>query len=44
MRHGITVQTVPPYLSAGDSTDEVLNAHPNLGREDVPVCFEYAHG
>jgi len=30
------------YLSEGDSTDEVLNAHPNLSREDVLACFGYA--
>ena len=38
----ITVQTVLSYLSAGDSVDEVLRAHPALSREDVLACIEYA--
>jgi uncharacterized protein (DUF433 family) len=38
----ITVQTVLSYLSAGDTVDEVLRAHPNLSREDVLACLEYA--
>lgn len=38
----ITVQTVLSYLSAGDSIDEVLQAHPALSREDVLACLNYA--
>ena len=38
----ITVQTVLSYLTAGDSVDEVLKAHPRLTREDVLACLEYA--
>ena len=38
----ITVQTVLSYLSAGDSADDVLRAHPRLSREDVLACLEYA--
>lgn len=38
----ITVQTVLGYLSAGDSLEEVLQAHPSLTREDVLACLEYA--
>jgi uncharacterized protein (DUF433 family) len=38
----ITVQTVLSYLSAGDSTDDVMHAHPRLSREDVLACLEYA--
>lgn len=38
----ITVQTVLSYLSAGDSVDELLRAHPRLTREDVLACLEYA--
>ncbi len=38
----ITVQTVLSYLSAGDGIDEVLKAHPQLQREDVLACLEYA--
>jgi uncharacterized protein (DUF433 family) len=38
----ITVQTVLSYLSAGDSIDDVLQAHPRLTREDVLACLDYA--
>lgn len=38
----ITVQTVLSYLSAGDTVDEVLVAHPRLTREDVLACLAYA--
>ena len=29
------VQTILSYMSAGDDFDDVLQAHPQLGREDV---------
>ena len=38
----ITVETVLSYLSAGDSINEVLEAHPNLSKEDVLACLEFA--
>ncbi|MCX6864681.1 MAG: DUF433 domain-containing protein [Verrucomicrobia bacterium] len=38
----ITVDTVLGYLSAGDSVDEVLQAHPRLERADVLACIDYA--
>ena len=38
----ITVQTVLSYLSAGDAVEDVLAAHPQLRREDVLACLEYA--
>jgi uncharacterized protein (DUF433 family) len=38
----ITVQTILGYLSAGDSVDDVLVAHPNLTRADVLACLDYA--
>jgi uncharacterized protein (DUF433 family) len=38
----ITVQTVLSYLSAGDSVDDVLTAHPQLERDDVLACLAYA--
>jgi uncharacterized protein (DUF433 family) len=38
----ITVQTVLSHLSAGDSTEEVLEAFPQLCREDVLACLGYA--
>ena len=38
----VTVQTVLGYLSAGDSIEDVLAAHPSLSREDVLACLDYA--
>jgi len=38
----ITVQTVLSHLSAGDSTEDVLEAFPSLSREDVLACLAYA--
>jgi uncharacterized protein (DUF433 family) len=38
----ITVETVIGYLSAGDSISDVLEAHPNLSKEDVLACLEFA--
>ncbi len=38
----ITVQTVLSYLSAGDTVEDVLRAHPRLSREDVLACLDYA--
>jgi uncharacterized protein (DUF433 family) len=38
----VPVQTVLSYLSAGDSIDDVLEAHPRLSREDVLACLAYA--
>jgi uncharacterized protein (DUF433 family) len=42
--HGtrITVDTVLSYLSAGDSVEDVLEAHPRLTKEDVLSCIDYA--
>jgi uncharacterized protein (DUF433 family) len=38
----ITVDTVLGYLGAGDSVEDVLEAHPRLLREDVLACIDYA--
>ena len=38
----ITVDTVLAYLSAGDSVEDVQQAHPRLKREDVLACIDYA--
>jgi uncharacterized protein (DUF433 family) len=38
----ITVDTVLGYLGAGDSVEDVLEAHPHLLREDVLACIDYA--
>jgi len=38
----ITVDTILGYLSAGDTVDDVLLAHPSLKQADVLACIEYA--
>lgn len=38
----ITVETILGYLSAGDSADDVLQAHPGLEMADVLACIDYA--
>jgi hypothetical protein len=38
----ITVETILGYLSAGDSINDVLEAHPNLTKEDVLACLGFA--
>ncbi len=38
----ITVQTVLSHMSAGDSTEDILEAFPKLTREDVLACLAYA--
>lgn len=38
----ITAQTVLEFLAAGDSVDDVLEEYPDLKREDVRACLEYA--
>lgn len=38
----ITVETILQYLSAGDTTEEILNAYPSLEKEDVQACIYFA--
>ena len=38
----ITVDTVLGYLGAGDSPEDVLEAHPRLELADVLACIDYA--
>lgn len=38
----ITVQTVLEFLAAGDSIEDVLDEYPDLTRDDVQSCLEYA--
>lgn len=38
----ITVDTILGYLSAGDSMNDILEAHPNLTKDDVLACLEFA--
>ena len=38
----ITVQTILEFLSAGDSTDEILEQYPTLTKEDIQTCLAFA--
>ena len=38
----ITVETILQYLSAGDSTEDILNAYPFLEKEDIQACIYFA--
>jgi len=38
----IAVETVLDFLSAGDSVDDILVGYPNLSREDIFACLDYA--
>jgi len=38
----ITAQTVLEFLAAGDSVEDILEEYPDLKREDVQACLEYA--
>jgi uncharacterized protein (DUF433 family) len=38
----ITVEAILGYLSAGDSADDVLQAHPRIEMADVLACIDYA--
>ena len=38
----ISVETILTYLSAGDTLEDVLEAHPRLTREKILACLDYA--
>jgi uncharacterized protein (DUF433 family) len=38
----ITVDTILGYLSSGDKESDILESHPNLTREDILSCLEFA--
>jgi uncharacterized protein (DUF433 family) len=38
----ITVETVLSYLSAGDTVEDIIVAHPVLTRDDILSCIDYA--
>ena len=38
----ITVQTILEFLSAGDSSDEVLKQYQSLEQEDINACLRFA--
>ena len=39
----ITVSTILGFLSAGDTYEELLEAYPNITKEDIMACLQYAH-
>jgi len=38
----ITVETILQYLSAGDSTEEILEAYPFLEKKDIQASIAFA--
>lgn len=38
----VTVETILGYLSAGDNVADILEGHPNLTKEDILACLDYA--
>ena len=38
----ITVSTILGYLSAGDSIDGIIRGYPQISREDILACLDYA--
>jgi len=38
----ITVKTVLEYLAAGETPDNILEAYPDLEREDIYAAIQYA--
>ena len=38
----ITVSTILGYLSAGDTIDDIREGYPQISRDDILACLEYA--
>ena len=38
----ITVETILQYLSAGDSSEDIINAYPFLEKLDIQACITFA--
>ena len=38
----ITVQSILEFLSAGDSTEEILTQFTTLDKEDINACIKFA--
>ena len=38
----ITVNTILEYLTAGETSENILKAHPSLEPDDIKACLEYA--
>jgi len=36
----ITVQTILEFLSAGETTDEIIKQYPSLEPEDISACLK----
>lgn len=39
----ITVELILEKLAAGESFDDILRSYPQLDREQILACLEYAH-
>ena len=39
----ITVKTILDYLAAGETPDNMLEAYPQLEREDIQACLQFAY-
>ncbi len=38
----ISVQTILEFLSAGTTTEEIIEQYPVLTKEDITACLQYA--
>ena len=38
----ITIQTILEFISAGESTEEILYQYPSLEEEDIKACLDFA--
>jgi len=38
----ISVSTILGFLSAGDSYEDILEAYPEITKEDIQACLQYA--
>lgn len=38
----ITVKTILDYLAAGETIENILQAYPQLEREDIQACLQFA--
>jgi uncharacterized protein (DUF433 family) len=38
----ITVKTILDYLAAGETSESILEAYPQLSKEDIQACLHFA--
>jgi uncharacterized protein (DUF433 family) len=38
----ITVKTILDYLTAGETIESILQAYPQLEKEDIQACLQFA--